>query len=252
MKRFSVIGGIAILLAALGSAQQSHAARAPESILCHLPQRQGEDRQPCARQAGCGPCGRQCGNLGESVRKLRAGMMPPAGLPRPAKPAMSAFLSGLEASLDRAAAAKPNPGAPALHRMNRGEYANSIRDLMAVNIDAANLLPADDSSEGFDNIADVLGVSPALLERYIAAAAKISRLADRRSDTSPTAATYKARGDLSQERSDRGSSRRYSRRNADSPHLPARWRIQLPGIAAEGQLWLSRAGRRRVSRLKSR
>jgi hypothetical protein len=132
------------------------------------------------------------------VRKLRAGMMPPAGLPRPAKPVMSAFLSGLEASLDRAAAVKPNPGAPMLHRMNRSEYANSIRDLIAVDIDAANLLPADDSSEGFDNIADVLGVSPALLERYIAAAAKISRLAIGDPDTSPAAATYKTRGDLSQ------------------------------------------------------
>src|SRR5579863_5570413 len=198
MKRFFIAGGIAILAATCASAQNP----APRALL----------NQYCVT---CHNDKLKTGNLAldkvdvehvsadaetweKVVRKLRAGMMPPAGLPRPAKPVMSAFLAGLETSLDRAAAVKPNPGAPALHRMNRGEYANSIRDLIAVNIDAANLLPADDSSEGFDNIADVLGVSPALLERYIGAAAKISRLAIGDPDTSPTAATYKARGDLSQ------------------------------------------------------
>ena len=71
----------------------------------------------------------------------------------------------------------PNPGRPALHRVNRTEYANAVRDLLALDVDATALLPADDSSFGFDNVAGSLGVSPVLLERYVAAAGKISRLA---------------------------------------------------------------------------
>src|ERR1700680_658629 len=109
------------------------------------------------------------------VRKIRSGMMPPSGGPRPARTALDAFAGKLEADLDRAAAANPNPGFTGLHRLNRTEYANAIRDLLALEIDAATLLPSDDSSEGFDNIADALGVSPALAERYAAAATKVSR-----------------------------------------------------------------------------
>jgi cytochrome c551/c552 len=132
------------------------------------------------------------------VRKLRAGMMPPAGARRPARKTLDAFTSALEDSLDRAAATNPNPGRTPLHRMNRGEYANAIRDLLAVEVDTATLLPADDSSNGFDNIADVLGVSPALLERYVSAAAKISRLAVGDPETAPTDITYTVKGDLTQ------------------------------------------------------
>ena len=132
------------------------------------------------------------------VRKLRAGMMPPAGAPRPDRRALDALAGAVEGELDRAAAANPNPGRPPLHRMNRGEYANAIRDLLAVDVDAATLLPADDSSNGFDNIADVLGISPALLERYVSAAAKISRLAVGDPETAPLDVTYTVRGDLSQ------------------------------------------------------
>ncbi len=131
-------------------------------------------------------------------RKLRAGMMPPAGAPRPDRHALDALAGVVEDGLDRAAAANPNPGRAPLHRMNRGEYANAIRDLLAVDVDAATLLPADDSSNGFDNIADVLGISPALLERYVAAAAKISRLAVGDPETAPLDVTYTVRGDLSQ------------------------------------------------------
>ncbi len=90
------------------------------------------------------------------IRKLRVGMMPPQGMPRPDKPAMDAFAGSLETSLDRAAAAKPNPGRVAMHRLNRAEYANAIRDLLSLDVDAAALLPPDDESSGFDNIADVL------------------------------------------------------------------------------------------------
>ena len=111
------------------------------------------------------------------VRKLRSGSMPPAGMPRPDKAAGQAYAGALEAALDRAAAAAPNPGRPVVHRLNRVEYANAIRDLLALPIDGEALLPPDESGFGFDNIADVLSLSPALLERYMLAAWKISRLA---------------------------------------------------------------------------
>ena len=111
------------------------------------------------------------------IRKLRTGAMPPAGMPRPDQAGYDSFAAYLEASLDRAAAAHPNPGRPALQRLNRTEYANSIRDLLALEIDGEALLPPDESTYGFDNIGDVLSVSPLLLERYMSAARKISRLA---------------------------------------------------------------------------
>src|ERR1700685_2331391 len=132
------------------------------------------------------------------IRKIRAGMMPPAGAPRPDRHALDALAGAVEAALDRTAAANPNPGRAPPHRMNRGEDANAIRDLLAVDVDATTLLPADDSSNGFDNIADVLGISPALLERYVSAAAKISRLAVGDPETAPLDVTYTVRGDLSQ------------------------------------------------------
>lgn len=132
------------------------------------------------------------------VRKIRAGMMPPAGARRPDRVSLDKLAASVEDGLDRAAAANPNPGRTPLHRMNRVEYANAIRDLLAVDVDPATLLPADDSSNGFDNIADVLGVSPALLERYVAAAAKISRLAVGDPETAPLDVTYTVKGDLSQ------------------------------------------------------
>jgi hypothetical protein len=111
------------------------------------------------------------------VRKLRSGAMPPVGMPRPERAASLALAEAVEASLDRAAAATPNPGRSVPHRLNRVEYANAIRDLLAVRVDAEALLPSDESGFGFDNIADVLSLSPALLERYMLAAWKISRLA---------------------------------------------------------------------------
>ena len=111
------------------------------------------------------------------VIKLRAGMMPPAGRPRPAREVTDGLVSWLETTLDRAAAVNPDPGRPLVHRLNRVEYANAIRDLLALDVDSATLLPIDDSSYGFDNIADALGVSPALMERYLSASDKISALA---------------------------------------------------------------------------
>ena len=132
------------------------------------------------------------------VRKVRAGMMPPSGAPRPDRATLDGFASTLEAALDRAAAAHPNPGAAGLHRLNRTEYANAIRDLLSLDVDASTLLPADDSSEGFDNVADALAVSPALLERYVAAASKISRAAVGDPLVSASTVTYRVPGGLSQ------------------------------------------------------
>ena len=117
-------------------------------------------------------------NVWEKVlRKVRTGEMPPPRLPRPDSPASAEFITWLESSLDKAGTANPNPGRPALHRLNRAEYTNAIRDLLALDIGAGATLPADDSGYGFDNVADVLTVSPILLERYMSLARKVSRLA---------------------------------------------------------------------------
>ena len=136
------------------------------------------------------------------VRKLRASAMPPAGMPRPDLATYNSFAAYLEATLDRAAAAKPNPGRPAIRRFNRAEYTNAIRDLLAVDTDAVDIrsrLPADDSGYGFDNIGDVLSVSPMLLERYMSAARKISRLAIGDPAVRPDMATYNVSKLLRQE-----------------------------------------------------
>lgn len=124
------------------------------------------------------------------VRKLRAGAMPPVGLPKPDAQAMDGFVTGLEESLDKASVASPNPGRPAVHRLNRSEYTNAVRDLLNLEIDGASLLPADTTGFGFDNNADVLSVSPGLLERYLGAARKISRLALGDPSVKPGLQTY--------------------------------------------------------------
>jgi mono/diheme cytochrome c family protein len=134
------------------------------------------------------------------VRKLRAGAMPPAGAPRPDQPTREGFISWLESELDRAAAANPDPGQPLIRRFNRAEYANAIRDLLAVDADVTSLLPVDDSSYGFDNIADVLGVSPVLAEQYLSAAAKISAVAVGDSASGPIDVTYRPAPDTTQNR----------------------------------------------------
>ena len=113
------------------------------------------------------------------IKRLRAGSMPPPGLPRPGAAESRAVVGWLEARIDEAAAANPDPGRTAsMHRLNRTEYGNAIRDLLAVDIDAAALLPGDETSDtGFDNNAEVLSISTAQLDRYLSAARKISRLA---------------------------------------------------------------------------
>jgi Protein of unknown function (DUF1592)/Protein of unknown function (DUF1588)/Protein of unknown function (DUF1585)/Protein of unknown function (DUF1587)/Protein of unknown function (DUF1595)/Cytochrome C oxidase, cbb3-type, subunit III len=135
----------------------------------------------------------------KAIRKLRAGLMPPSGAQRPDRATLENFRGTLETAIDTAALQHKNPGVTALHRLNRTEYANAIRDLINVDVDVSTILPADDSSEGLDNIADVLGTSPALIERYVGAAAKISRLAIGDTDIGPISTTYKVRGDLTQD-----------------------------------------------------
>jgi len=112
------------------------------------------------------------------IVKLRSRAMPPPGRPRPDNATYDAAAAWLETELDRAALARPNPGRPAdLHRLNRAEYANAVRDLLGLEIDAASMLPPDAQAYGFDTNADALSIDPALLDRYLTAAAKIARLA---------------------------------------------------------------------------
>jgi hypothetical protein len=113
----------------------------------------------------------------KAVRYIRAGLMPPSGAPRPERAVLDSLAANFENAIDRAAAQNPNPGRPSLHRMNRSEYTRTVRDLLAIDIDSTTMLPPDDSSHGFDNMADALTFSPALMEGYIRAAGRVSRLA---------------------------------------------------------------------------
>jgi hypothetical protein len=209
-RRWAIGGLIAALLAAAGTV--SHAARAPQAdpagpaaskalldrycVTCHNGRvRAGGlllDELDVAR------VGDRPATWEKVVRKLRTGMMPPSGARRPDGDSLDRFAAALENELDREADARPDPGAPALHRLNRTEYANAIRDLLDLPVDASSLLPGDDSSDGFDNIANVLGVSPALMQAYVSAAAKISRLAVGDPTISPAISTYLPPRGLSQ------------------------------------------------------
>lgn len=131
------------------------------------------------------------------VRKLRAGVMPPPEMKRPPLAEYEALRDWLEAEIDRKVATRNNPGSVVLHRLNRTEYANVIRDLLDLEIDITTLLPPDDSARGFDNVAGSLTISPTLLEAYTTAAARVARMAVGYWKT-PTEATYLAPGDTSQ------------------------------------------------------
>jgi hypothetical protein len=119
------------------------------------------------------------------LRKVSANEMPPAGLPHPDAAASKAFTTNLRTELDRYAAAHPDPGHPVIHRLNRAEYSNAIRDLFALDINPGSRLPADDSGYGFDNIGDVLSLSPILIERYMSVGRMVSRLAVGDPDVKP-------------------------------------------------------------------
>ena len=133
------------------------------------------------------------------VRKLRGGMMPPQGMPRPEQAKIEELIGWLQTSLDQAAAAHPDPGRSALHRLNRTEYSNAIRDLLGLKVDVSALLPADDESNGFDNIAEVLRVSPSLLEAYLTASREVSSLAVGDPKTAPISESFRVPPDMAQE-----------------------------------------------------
>jgi hypothetical protein len=126
----------------------------------------------------------------EAVRKLRTGMMPPPGAPRPEASALNAFVIWLETALDRAREDSPFLGRVALHRMNRAEYANAVEDLLGLKVDVSALLPVDDIADGFDNIASVLKVSPSFLDQYISAARLVSAQAIGNAEARPVGVTY--------------------------------------------------------------
>ena len=169
------------------------------------------------------------------VRKLRLRAMPPDGARRPDEATYDALIAWLETELDRAAASRPNPGGPLLHRLNRAEYANAIRDLLALDVDVASLLPPDDSAYGFDNIADVLGVSPSLLERYLSAARKNQRAGGRRSGDGAGAEHLSRAAGLSQDQHVEGLPLGTVGGMLVAPHLSARRRVRLPGDAVADQ-----------------
>jgi hypothetical protein len=135
----------------------------------------------------------------KAIRKLETGMMPPPGKPRPTRAVLEGFAGELAARLDKAGLSHPYPGTKSLHRLNRTEYANAVRDVVGLEVDVSTLLPADDSAEGFDNIADVLGVSPTLIQSYVSAAMKLSRAAVGDRTMQPTLVKYTAPSGLSQQ-----------------------------------------------------
>ena len=134
------------------------------------------------------------------VKKIRTGMMPPSGAKRPERSALDRFASELESRLDKAVDANAALVTPALHRLNRTEYANAIRDLLALDINVNTLLPADGSSQGFDNLAEALAVSPSLIQGYVSAAMKISRLAVGDKTLAPSQTTFAPPSGLAQDR----------------------------------------------------
>ncbi len=125
------------------------------------------------------------------IRRLRAGLMPPAGAPRPDRADAHALASAMETAIDMSAAARPYAGAPELHRVNRTEYRNSIRDLLGLDVDVSSLLPPDELGRGFDNMSNALSITPALVQGYVRAASRISREAVGDRQVTPAMTMYK-------------------------------------------------------------
>jgi hypothetical protein len=206
--RFLVVALVAVVLLALPWAMPLHRDATPEwarpqvalidrhCVSCH------DDAEAAG---GLSLEGRDFSRLASEadvwervVRKVRTGMMPPAGEPRPPRAELDLFAARFEQQLDRAAKGHPNTGAPGLRRLTRTEYANVIRDLLALDVEIASLLPADHTSHGFDNMGGALGVSPALIEGYLSAAMKVSRLAVGDRAMQPSRIEYRAPGGLRQ------------------------------------------------------
>ena len=215
MRSLLVASGLAITFASFGHVQAAGPQQQPStaSASAAVPQRAVLDRYcvTCHNQklktAGLALDTKDVTNVAadaavweKAVRKLRAGVMPPAGRPRPDKATYDGLIAWLESELDRAAAARPNPGrTEPFHRLNRAEYQNAIRDLLELDIDVSALLPTDDASYGFDNMAGVLKMSPTLMERYLSAAQKISRLVVGTPALIPNVDTFRIQEDLAQD-----------------------------------------------------
>ena len=169
--------------AAPPAARRGDLVRRPQAVLRHLSQRTAEERRPGHRPGGVTNVGAGADRWEKVVRKLRTQTMPPPGAPRPDAASYDRVATFLETELDRAEAARPHLGKlPLTHRLSRTEYRNAVRDLLALEslpreVSIDYLLPPDNISSGFDNIADLLFVSPSNMERYLDAARKISRLA---------------------------------------------------------------------------
>jgi hypothetical protein len=194
MNRFLVIGALALACASALCGQEAQRALINKyCVTCHNARLKTGglmlDQLDLAHLADHAETGERV------VRKLRAGMMPPSGMPRPDRAALDDLVSWMENQLDRSAATYlPAPG---LHRLNRTEYTNAVRDVLGLQVDATKFLPADDSTHGFDNIAGALTLSPALMEAYLSAAGKISRLAVGDVST-PTQAVFEVPADTAQ------------------------------------------------------
>ena len=207
----TVLTGVGVVLAAMSS---FYASGSPEikPVAAHTPYRSLLDQycitchSEALRTAGLTLSNVDVEKVGQSapiwekvLHKMRSRAMPPSGMPRPDDDAYDSFADYLETKLDHSAAANPNPGRTVLRRLNRAEYSNVIRDLLALEIDEKELLPVDDSGYGFDNIGDVLSVSPMLVSRYMSAARKITQNAIGNSSLSSDLHTYEIPKYLSQE-----------------------------------------------------
>lgn len=213
MLKYRVIGGVVCALAFAGDSDRVARAQAQPAAGAHTEQRALLDQYcvTCHSErlevGGLSLQDLDLNNVADHaevwekvVRKLRAGSMPPQPRPRPDAETYDGFRTWLEAELDAAAERAPNAGrTEALHRISRTEYHNVIRDLLGLEVDVSELLPADDTSYGFDNIAGVLGVSPTLMERYLSAARKISRLAVGSPVPSAIEETFRIASDLGQD-----------------------------------------------------
>jgi hypothetical protein len=189
--------GLLLLTTAPAAAQQQQALLKQYCVGCHSPQNKSGGL--VLNPQDLSNLGAHAASYEKVVRKLRAGVMPPVGLPRPPKPEYDGLAAWLETGLDSSRAAHPNPGrTEALHRLNRAEYRNAVRDLLAIDVNTTELLPADDGSYGFDNIAGVLKVSQTLMERYLSVAGTVSRLAVGEPPRTPEAITYRLNPQLPQ------------------------------------------------------
>jgi hypothetical protein len=170
-------------------------------VSCHTQQAKQRGAVPVALDdLDAASVGRDARTWEQVVRKMRAGVMPPSGMPRADKATHERFLATIEGELDRVARADPNPGrTEAFHRLNRKQYQNAVRDLLNLDIDVTALLPPDDASYGFDNIAGVLKISPTLMERYLTAAQKISRTAVGLPPSSPNIDYFRVADDRAQD-----------------------------------------------------